>query len=64
MNILKLPAVMAKTGLCRSVIYERMELGTFPKSLHLGARSVGWLESELDEWIKSLIDERDNREAA
>lgn len=54
--ILRLPAVKAKTGLSRSTIYLRISLGIFPKPVNLGARAVGWLESEIDQWLQDQID--------
>ena len=51
-RIVRLPDVMARTGLSRSTIYVRVGKGSFPKSVHLGARAVGWIEAEVDEWIR------------
>ena len=58
-KILKLPAVSNITGKCRSGIYQGMTEGTFPKQINLGPRAVGWLESEIQEWIESRIQVRD-----
>jgi len=58
-RVLRLPAVVAKTGLGRSLIYESMEKGDFPDSIPLGERAVGWLESEIDAWIDQRIAKRD-----
>jgi len=33
-----------------------MEAGTFPKSIPLGARAVGWLESDINKWIEEQIE--------
>ena len=53
---LRLPAVMAKTGLSRSTIYLRMKSGSLPKQVKLGgARAVAWVESEIDEWMSQQI---------
>ncbi len=52
--ILRLPAVKACTGLSRSNIYLRMTQGTFPKPVSLGARAVGWRQSEVDDWLAAL----------
>ena len=57
-NILRLPAVIEKTGLSRSTIYAGIQKGTFPAPVNLGLRSVGWLESEIDAWIESRINAR------
>lgn len=54
-NILRLPAVKSRTGLSRSTIYLRITKGTFPTPISLGDRAVGWLESEINDWITSHI---------
>jgi len=57
-TILRLPTVKTRTGLSRSSIYLRMSENRFPKpiSLGLGGRSVGWVESEIEEWIQQQIE--------
>ncbi|APE78802.1 TPA: AlpA family phage regulatory protein [Escherichia coli] len=48
---------MKKMGISRSTIYDWLNPksprydGTFPKQKRLGRQSVGWLESELNEWV-------------
>tara|TARA_B110000211_G_scaffold222196_1_gene270602 strand:- start:588 stop:701 length:114 start_codon:yes stop_codon:yes gene_type:complete len=37
-----------------------MTKGTFPKQVPLGAKSVAWLESEVDDWIMERLGERDS----
>ncbi|MDP2633517.1 MULTISPECIES: AlpA family transcriptional regulator [unclassified Pseudoalteromonas] len=59
MRLIKLKEVIEKTSLGRSTIYEFMTKGTFPKQVSLGAKSVAWLESEVDDWIMDRIGERD-----
>ena len=54
-RILRLPDVQLLVGLSRSEIYRRMTLKEFPKSISLGKRSVGWLESEILSWIGERI---------
>ena len=51
MKVHRIQATMAITGLPRSTIYLYMKNGSFPKAIKLGERSVGWLESDLLEWI-------------
>jgi len=53
--ILRLPAVKAVTGLSRSTIYLRISEGRFPKPVSLGDRAVGWIEAEVQEWLKHQI---------
>lgn len=55
-NILRLPAVKARTGLSRSTIYLRVSQGLFPKPVSLGARAVGWVEAEIQEWLQQQIE--------
>lgn len=57
-SILKLPALQNNTGLSRSTIYALISRGEFPKPVPLGARSVGWLSSEVEDWIESRISQR------
>jgi prophage regulatory protein len=47
--------VEARTGLSRSSIYAGIKAGTFPKPIQLGAQSVGWLETEIDAWLRERI---------
>ena len=54
--ILRLPAVKARTGLSRSSIYAYIADDRFPSPIPLGARAVGWLESEIAEWLQSRVD--------
>mgnify|MGYP003678421193 FL=1 len=58
-QIIKLPSVINIAGISRTSIYNRIEDGTFPKQISLGERSVGWIKSEILEWIDSRIKERD-----
>jgi prophage regulatory protein len=50
-TILRLRQVIGRTGLSRSTIYERIQSRTFPAQIRLGARAVGWLESDVEAWI-------------
>lgn len=54
-KILKRSTVESVTGMSRSTIYAKIAEGTFPKPIRLTARSVGWIEQEVQEWIKSRI---------
>lgn len=60
MRLIRLKEVIELTGLSRSCIYKYIEEGRFPRSVPLGGRSVGWVESEIHNWIQSAIARRDN----
>ena len=64
MRIIRLKEVMNSTGLARSTIYKYIAEGTFPKPVSLGDRCVGWVESEVHDWILARIEERDLAESA
>ena len=55
-RFLRLPEVLARTGLSRSTIYVRLDQGSFPRPVSLGGRAVGWIETEVDEWIRERIE--------
>lgn len=47
--------VEGRTGLPKSSIYALMAKGAFPKNIKIGARSVGWLDSDIDAWIEAQV---------
>lgn len=53
--VLRRRTVEARTGLSRSTIYLRMAQGTFPKSIPLGPRAIGWLEVEVEAWLQAQV---------
>jgi prophage regulatory protein len=64
MKIIRLKDVIDTTGLARSTIYKYIGEGFFPKPISLGDRCVGWLESEVHDWILARIEERDEGKSA
>jgi prophage regulatory protein len=54
-KILRLPMVLDRTGLSRSTVYQRIAKGEFPKPVSLGAGAVGWIETEVEDWIAHQI---------
>jgi prophage regulatory protein len=55
LKILRLAAVKECTGLSRSTIYLMINKGEFPKNVRIGAKAVGWVDSDLQSWIESRI---------
>jgi prophage regulatory protein len=59
-QIIRLKAVMSRTGHGRSSIYEKIANGTFPRPVPMGPKAVGWVDEEIDEYITKLIAQRDS----
>ena len=57
-RLLRLPEVMARVGLRLSAIYQRMSDGRFPRSRSLGPKCTVWVEAEIDEWVRKVIERR------
>lgn len=59
-NVLRMKNLTQKLGISRSSIYDKINPksqrydSTFPKPIKLGASAVGWVEVEVDEWLKAL----------
>lgn len=54
-RILRMADLKVRIGLSRSTIYEFQNCGQFPRSISLGSRAVGWLESDIEAWLQSRI---------
>ena len=50
-DMLRKDEVVEATGLSISSIYRMMSAETFPRSIQLGARSVGWRRSDINSWL-------------
>ncbi len=53
--ILRRKQVEARTGLSRSTIYDAIKAGRFPAPIRIGARAVGWLSGEVDDWLSAAV---------
>lgn len=54
-KVLRLKDVINTTGLSRSSIYLLMRDDKFPHNILLGARSVGWTQQSIEQWIEGRI---------
>jgi prophage regulatory protein len=54
-RILRLGQVRELTGLCRSSIYQLQAQKRFPRRIKIGARTVGWVENDVQRWIAEKI---------
>ncbi|MGY3896419.1 helix-turn-helix transcriptional regulator [Aeromonas enterica] len=61
-RVLRLKDMLFKLNIARSTLYDWMSERsprhdpTLPKRVKIGLNSVGWLESEVDNWILSRFD--------
>lgn len=64
LSILKRKEVEIRTSLSRSAIYDRLDVKsprhdpTFPRQVKLGKSSIGFVESEIDEWLRAQTKKR------
>jgi prophage regulatory protein len=61
-RVLRLSEVKLRVGLSRSSIYQRVQIKEFPAPIPLGDRAVGWVESEIEEWVNSRIAKRGGKQ--
>ena len=59
--VLRLPQVMDRVKLSRSSIYARVAAGTFPQPFAIGPRAIGWLQSEIADFIDHCATRRPSR---
>jgi prophage regulatory protein len=50
-RILRQPEVEGRVGLSRTTIWRLERSGDFPPRRRVLSNTIGWLESEVDEWI-------------
>ena len=54
-HLVRLPQVKEMTCLSKSTIYRLMDSGDFPKQVALGARSVVWVRSQVEDWCAQKV---------
>jgi prophage regulatory protein len=54
-RLLRLQDVRSTTGLCGSMIYRLEAENRFPGRVKIGSRAVGWVESEIAQWVADRI---------
>lgn len=56
-NLIRLNEVQRRTGYSKAWIYRLMSQKRFPTSVKIGTRAIAFVESEIDEWINTRIEE-------
>lgn len=62
-RFLLLDEVLERTGLSRTMLYELIAEGKFPRPVKLGLRRNAWVDLEVDGWMADRIAERDEASA-
>lgn len=63
-KLIRIHKVCEKTGRHRSSIYRALtDDPSFPKPVKFGARSIAFVESEIDQWIADRMAARDASQA-
>jgi prophage regulatory protein len=55
-TVLSMPQVQQLIGLSKSIIYAMIKTGQFKAPIKLGLKTIGWLESDIDEFIAKKIE--------
>ena len=53
-RLLRIDEVLGIVGVSKSVLYEMIGRGQFPRPVRISLRAVGWRRREIDEWLESL----------
>ena len=62
-KVLKVKDVASEISISVPQVYKLVSLGRFPKPIKLGERGSGWLTTEIDAWLQSRVDARDEEVA-
>lgn len=54
-RLIRVPEVLRRVGFSRTTMYELIKEGRFPDKIIIGARSVAFVESEIEAWIENTI---------
>ncbi|WP_082491736.1 AlpA family transcriptional regulator [Duganella sp. Leaf126] len=57
-RLLRIREVLRLCGLSRATLYREIKLHAFPAPVKLSARSVGWLQEDVAQWLEARIAQR------
>lgn len=57
-RMLRIREVLQLCGLSRATLYREIKLHAFPAPVKLSARSVGWLQEDVTQWLDARIAQR------
>lgn len=57
-RLMRLREVLQLCGFSRATLYREIKLHTFPAPVKLSARSVGWLQDDVMQWLDARVAQR------
>lgn len=57
-RLMRIREVLQLCGLSRATLYREIKLHAFPAPVKLSARSVGWLQDDVMQWLDSRVAQR------
>jgi prophage regulatory protein len=58
-RVLRFKDLKQKVGLSRAHVDRLEAAGKFPKRIQLGPKSVAWLETEVESWLREKAESRE-----
>jgi predicted DNA-binding transcriptional regulator AlpA len=55
---MRIREVLQLCGLSRATLYREIKLHAFPAPVKLSARSVGWLQDDVVQWLEKRVAQR------
>lgn len=60
-KFLREPEVLRRVPFSKPTLHRYVKEGTFPRPIKFGRRGIAWLVSEVEDWERRKIEERDAR---
>ena len=58
-RFLRLPEILRRVPYSEAHIWRLEKAGKFPRRVRIGANRIAWVESEVNNWVSSKLQERD-----
>ena len=58
-HFLRLPEILRRVPYSEAYIWRLEKAGKFPRRVRIGANRIAWVESEVNNWVSSKLQERD-----
>ena len=58
MRVIRIKEVCQKVGLSRPSVLRKSREGTFPMKINVGAKAIGFIEEEVEQWLQEQAEKR------